>query len=76
MKLFTRTVCPKCMLVKMELDSAGHEYEIINIDHDEKAKQEIVNNGYMTVPVLQYEDTFIGDEKAILSWLGTYFEAI
>ena len=39
MKLYTKTICPKCLLVKSELQRAGLEADIINIDEDEQAKQ-------------------------------------
>lgn len=67
MKLFTKTVCPKCMLVKSELKVAGLEgkYEIINIDHDEKAKETIMNAGFMAVPILEVNGEFIGDLSLI-----------
>lgn len=54
MILYTKTVCPKCMLVKSELNVAGLEgkYEIINIDKDEQAKEKIINAGFMSVPIL------------------------
>lgn len=67
MKLYTKTICPKCLWVKSELQQAGLEVEVINIDHDEQAKETIVNAGFLTVPVLEVEDRFIGDVQEIVS---------
>ncbi|KGR92337.1 glutaredoxin [Ureibacillus massiliensis 4400831 = CIP 108448 = CCUG 49529] len=67
MKLYTKTICPKCMYVKSEFQRAGIHVEIINIDHDEKAKQKIVQAGFLTVPVLDYNGQLIGDVKEIVS---------
>ena len=39
MKLYTKTICPKCLLVKSELQRAGLEADIINIDEDEQANK-------------------------------------
>jgi len=46
MKLYTKTICPKCLWVKSELQRVGIEAEIVNIDHDEKAKQTIIDAGF------------------------------
>ena len=63
MKLYTRTVCPKCVLIKSELNVAGLEgqYEMINIDHDDQAKEKIVSAGFMSVPILEVGDKLIHD---------------
>ena len=63
MKLYTKTACPKCMLIKSEFNVAGLEgqYEMINIDHDDSAKEKIVNAGFMTVPILEIGDQIIHD---------------
>ncbi len=63
MKLYTRTVCPKCMLIKSELNVAGLEgqYEMINIDHDVRAKEKIVSAGFMSVPILEVGGKLIHD---------------
>lgn len=63
MILYTKTVCPKCMLVKSELNMAGLEgqYEIINIDKDEQAKEKIINAGFMSVPILEIDGEMIHD---------------
>lgn len=67
MKLYTKTICPKCLWVKSELQRAGLEAEIVNIDHNEQAKQTIIEAGFLSVPVLEYKETFIGDVKEIVS---------
>ena len=67
MKLYTKTICPKCLLVKSELQRAGLEADIINIDVDEQAKQKIIEAGFLSVPVLEFEGKFIGDVKEVIS---------
>jgi glutaredoxin len=63
MKLYTKTVCPKCMLIKSELNVAGLEgqFETINIDQDNSAKEKIVNAGFMSVPILEVGGKLIHD---------------
>ncbi|CAM5193932.1 Glutaredoxin 3 OS=Ureibacillus acetophenoni OX=614649 GN=SAMN05877842_10664 PE=4 SV=1 [Ureibacillus acetophenoni] len=67
MKLYTKTICPKCMWVKSELQQAGLEVEVINIDHNEEARQKILNEGFLSVPVLEVNGELIGDVKEIIS---------
>ena len=67
MKLYTKTICPKCLWVKSELQRAGLEVEIMNIDHNEQAKQTIIDAGFLSVPVLEFNKKFIGDVKEIVS---------
>lgn len=67
MKLYTKTICPKCLWIKSELQRAGLEAEIVNIDHDEQAKQTIIDAGFLSVPVLEVDETFIGDVQEIVS---------
>ena len=67
MKLYTKTICPKCMWIKSELQKAGILVEEFNIDQNQQAKQFLINAGFLTVPVLEFEGQLIGDVKAILS---------
>lgn len=72
MILYTKTVCPKCMLVKSELNVAGLEgqYEVVNIDHDEQAKEKIVNAGFMSVPILEVDGELIHDLATITAMIS------
>lgn len=67
MKLYTKTICPKCLLVKSELQRVGIIAEIINIDQDEQAKQMIIEAGFLSVPVLEFEGRLIGNVKEVIS---------
>ncbi|HWL11937.1 MAG TPA: glutaredoxin [Ureibacillus sp.] len=67
MKLYTKTICPKCMWIKSELQKAGIVVEEFNIDQNQQAKQFLISAGFLTVPVLEFEGQLIGDVKAILS---------
>lgn len=64
-KLYTKTVCPKCMLVKTVLNGAGLEFETINIDENEKAKELAVSKGFMSVPILEVDGEFIAEVPQI-----------
>ena len=67
MKLYTKTICPKCMWVKAELQNAGLQVEMVNIDHNEEAKQKIIEAGFLSVPVLEFEGKLMGDVKEVIS---------
>ncbi|WP_338452666.1 glutaredoxin [Niallia oryzisoli] len=67
MKLYTKTICPKCLWVKSEIQQAGLEADIINIDQDEQARQKIIDAGFLSVPVLEFEGKLIGDVKEVIS---------
>lgn len=74
MKLYTKTVCPKCMLVKSELNRLGLEAEIVNIDHDEEARNTIIDAGLLTVPVLGVNGELIGEVSKILAYIESIGE--
>ncbi|SOC05536.1 glutaredoxin 3 [Ureibacillus xyleni] len=67
MKLYTKTVCPKCLWIKSELLQAGISFETINIDHDEQAKEKIIEAGLLTVPVVEMDGLFLTDINEILA---------
>ena len=69
MKLYTKTVCPKCLWIKSELIRAGIPFETINIDGDELAKEKIINAGFRTVPVIEIDGLFTGDLNEIIAKL-------
>ncbi|GFR39295.1 hypothetical protein PRECH8_25910 [Insulibacter thermoxylanivorax] len=70
MKLYTKTVCPRCMWIKSEAQRSGKELDIINIDHDEAARERLIRAGLMTVPVLEISGEFWISSEEILEKLG------
>lgn len=66
LKIYTKTVCPKCMLVKSELDRKKIPYESINIDTDDKAKALLVENNFMAVPVVDFDGELVVDYGEIM----------
>ncbi|MFF5995701.1 glutaredoxin [Lysinibacillus sp. KU-BSD001] len=67
MKLYTKTICPKCLWVKSELQQAGLSADWINIDHDTAAMEKIQQAGFSSVPILEVNGELIGDIPNILS---------
>jgi len=67
--LYTKTICPKCMLVKSEIERLGVEVETKNIDHDAEAKQLVIDKGFMAAPILQVGDEWYSDVSEIINQL-------
>lgn len=73
MKLYTQTVCPKCMLVKFSLENAGvlDKVEIINLDEHPEVREELKTNekskNYTSLPILEKDGEFIVDQAQIIS---------
>lgn len=65
MKLFTRTVCPKCVLVKTMMSEAKVDFDVVNIDNDEDARNELKEQGFMSVPVLFKDGNYYADIPSI-----------
>ena len=66
MKLYTKTVCPKCLWVKSELVQAGLSADIVNLDENQEAMKKITDAGFSSVPILEVGGEFIGSVPAIL----------
>lgn len=66
MKLYTKTVCPKCMWIKSEIQRCNLEVELVNIDHDEEARERLIEAGIRGVPVLEVDGNLILDPEEML----------
>lgn len=70
MKLYTKTVCPRCIWIKSEAQRSGKDVDIINIDLDEEAREHLISAGIMTVPVLEANGQFWHEPEDMLEKLG------
>lgn len=70
LRLYTKTVCPKCLWVKSELARSGAEAEIVNIDLDGEARERLIAAGVKSVPVLEADGTFLTDPAQMIERLG------
>ena len=55
-KVYTTYSCPYCIRAKNYLDLHGIEYETLNIQEDNQARDFFIKTGYRTVPQM-----FVGD---------------
>jgi glutaredoxin len=69
MKLYTKTVCPKCIWIKSELQRSPFPVDIVNIDHDEQAREHLIGSGLMSVPVLEVDGKFIVSPEEMMRQL-------
>lgn len=72
MKLYTKTICPRCMWIKSELQRREIQAEIINIDHDEQARERLIAEGLMGVPVMETDGRWISDPEEMMQQLERY----
>jgi glutaredoxin len=70
MKLYTKTVCPRCLWIKSEAQRSGKQVDIVNIDHDEAARERLVQAGIKSVPVLEADGRFWTDTEDMMEKLG------
>ena len=70
MKLYTKTVCPRCLWIKSEAQRSGKQVDIVNIDHDEAARERLVQAGIKSVPVLEAGGRFWTDTEDMMEKLG------
>ena len=73
-KLYTRTVCPKCMLVKTLLDGAEVPYATVNLDFDEKAESELKEKGFMGLPIALDDGEYYADIPSIQALIASKVE--
>jgi len=66
MKLYTRTVCPRCLWIKSELARAGIEAEVVNIERDEEARERLLEAGIKSVPALEIEGRLLADPAEMM----------
>lgn len=69
MKLYTRTVCPKCLWIKSEIARTGLPVEIVNVDQDEEARGKLAEAGVTSVPVLEADGALIIDPDDMMKQL-------
>lgn len=63
--LYTRTVCPKCMLVKQLLDGAEVPYDVVNLDFDTEAEEKLKELGFMGLPIAFDDGKYYADIPTI-----------
>lgn len=58
LKLYTKTVCPKCVVAKAMLNGNEIEFEVINVEQDEEARNKLKDLGFMSVPIAELNDKY------------------
>lgn len=58
-KIYTSTTCSHCHAAKDYLDEKGQIYEEKNVSIDPQAKKELIDMGFMGVPIIMVDDVVI-----------------
>lgn len=59
--MYSSSSCPACEGLKMKLNGWNLEYSIVQIDKDAEAKQEVLEQGFRTVPQLKVNGLWVKD---------------
>ena len=62
MLLYTQTVCPKCMVVKMWISESGRDVEVVNLDEHPEVREELREKGFAALPIMLVEGEYITDQ--------------
>lgn len=58
MKIFTRTFCPNCDMVKEEMKKLNIKFEEVDVDYF-KNKAKLIVRGLKELPVLEHNENYI-----------------
>lgn len=68
-KVYTRTVCPKCVVAKAVLEENGVEFKTINLEEDEESATLLREKGFMAAPIIEHNDQFFTNVHEFLDSL-------
>jgi glutaredoxin len=57
-KLYSKTVCPKCIVAKSFFEGSDIKFQMVNIDQDVVAKDKLTEAGFMSVPIVEFNGKF------------------
>lgn len=66
MILYTKRICPKCKMVKKELEVRGIAYEPVNIEEIVAEKEKLQSQGISKLPVMEIDGKYITDVSEML----------
>lgn len=69
MILYTKKVCPKCKMVKKELEIRGISYDAVNIDEVIAEKEKLVERGIQKLPVMLHNGEYVTELSQIMEMI-------
>lgn len=70
-KLFVGTICPYCKKVENFMNENNIEIEIVNIEEDREAMNELIEKGgKRQVPCLYHDGEYLYESDDIIKFLG------
>ena len=58
-KVYSSSTCTNCTAAKEYIKEKGYKYEEKNISTDMEARKELIDMGYMGVPVIMIDDEVV-----------------
>ncbi len=69
-RIFSKNECPKCELLKKQLEQLGIKFEEANVDNDNDAMTDLVMANIYTTPAIQIGKLFFVPWK--VNWVKKY----
>lgn len=69
-KIYSADTCPLCHLAKSDLETAGHDVEVIDLVESDEALDFFTENGFTTVPQVFKGEDHIGGYEDLRDHLG------
>jgi glutaredoxin len=63
--LYSKTVCPKCVVAKGILDENGIKYKVVNLDQDKESAVKLLSLGFMAAPIVEHDGKFFVNNSEI-----------
>jgi len=57
-KMYTKTVCPKCMVAKAFFTNNDVDFEVVNLDEDLESAEKLRKLNFMGVPIVEHEGKY------------------
>ena len=63
--IYTKTGCYACEATKRAMDRAGLSYEVVDVTFNQPAREVLLSNGFLTVPVVE-----VLENESVRYWGG------
>lgn len=59
--VYSKSLCPACDDLKKALTDEELEFDVIDVIRDEAARDEVIDAGFRSLPVVKYKGEFVKD---------------
>lgn len=64
-KLYTKTVCPKCIVAKAMLSDSEIEFTEVNVESNDEAREKLLDLGYSSAPIVEHDGNYYTNEQLL-----------